>query len=366
MRALLSAHVALLAAGILTFMVMGAGQSLYGPALPAFARDFGITVAQSGWLVSAQWVGSATGVIIMFLVGRHVTPRHALAVMTVGAALIAAGPGWWGTLAASVIFGTGYGIAASVFNPRVMRAFADRGPSMLSLLNAMFAAGAILAPLIFVWIGSNPRVAFAGLAVFCALIFLGAGAANRGEAAAAAAGSQPFRFRPLILSFAVMGIATEACLIGLGPTALIRAGLPEAEAAQLLSAFFVAFLLARVALVFFASLVPAFTIFTVAMALAAVAAFAATVLPPGPFFVLTGISAGCFFPGAYVTASRQMGDHPNVAPTILGAGLVGGISSPVIVSSLVDGMGSRGFFWLIGCATAATLVAALALRRRMV
>lgn len=347
-------------------MVMGAGQALYGPALPAFARDFGISVAQSGWLVSAQWIGSAVGVVIMLLVGRRVTPRHSLGVMTVGAALIAVGPGWWGTLAASVIFGTGYGIAASVFNPRVLRAFADRGPSMLSLLNAMFAAGAILAPLVFVWIGSSPRVAFAGLAVICALIFVAAGPAGRGDAAKAPAETQPFRFRPLILCFAVMGIATEACLIGLGPTALIRAGTGEAEAAQLLSAFFVAFLLARAALVFFAHLVPAFTIFTMAMAVAAVAAFAATILPPGPFFVLTGISAGWFFPGAYVTATRQMGDHPNVAPTILGAGLVGGISSPVIVSSLVDGMGSRGFFWLIGCGTALTLIAALALRRRMV
>ena len=65
-------------------------------------------------------------------------------------------------------------------------------------------------------------------------------------------------------------------------------------------------------------------------------------------FVALGASAGWFFPGAYVTATRLMGDHPNVAPTILAAGLVGGISSPVIVASLTEGMGERGFFWLIG------------------
>lgn len=347
-------------------MVMGAGQSLYGPALPAFARSFGVSVAQSGWLVSAQWIGAAVGVIIMLLVGRHVTPRHAVGVMATGAALIAIGPGWWGTLAASVVFGTGYGIAAAVFNPRVMRAFAERGPSMLSLLNATFAAGAILAPLIFVWIGNDPRLAFAGVAAMCALIFLAAGPAGKTEATAANTVTQPFRFRPLILCFAVTGIAIEACLIGLGPTALIRAGAAEADAAQLLSAFFVAFLLARVALVFFANIVPAFTILTLAMALTAVAALTATLLPPGPFFVLMGISAGWFFPGAYVTASRQMGDHPNVAPTILGAGLIGGISSPVIVSGLVDDMGSRGFFWLLGIGAGVTLVAALAVRRRMI
>ena len=60
----------------------------------------------------------------------------------------------------------------------------------------------------------------------------------------------------------------------------------------------------------------------VAWASLAACALAAVLLPPGPFFVLLGLSAGMFFPGAYVTATRQMGDHPNVAPSILAAGQV--------------------------------------------
>ena len=76
--------------------------------------------------------------------------------LVVSTALVAAGIGWWATVAASVLFGTGYGIAAAVFNPRVLKAYADRGPAMVSLLNAMFAAGAILAPLAYVWGGSRP------------------------------------------------------------------------------------------------------------------------------------------------------------------------------------------------------------------
>ena len=61
---------------------------------------------------------------------------------------------------------------ALVLNPRVLRAFGTRGPSMVSLLNAMFAVGAILAPLGFVAIGSNPQLAFAVVAGSCALIWL--------------------------------------------------------------------------------------------------------------------------------------------------------------------------------------------------
>lgn len=364
MRSLISANAPLLVAGILTFAVMGAGQSIYGPALPVFARDFGISLGQVGWLVSAQWIGSAVGVVIMLMVGRHMGPRHALGLMATGAALIAAGLGWWGTLAASVVFGTGYGVAAAVFNPRVLVAFADKGPSMLSLLNATFAAGAILAPLVFVAIGGNPQLAFAGVAAICAVIWLLAGP-DRNRAEAAARPTAPYRFRPLILTFAIFGIAIEACLIGLGPTALIRAGTDEADAAQLLSAFFVAFLVSRIGLVFFAHLLRPFTIYLLAMALSAVCAVAATVLPPGAFFVVMGASAGWFFPGAYVTATRMMGDHPKVAPTILGAGLIGGISSPVIVGQLVDGMGDRGFFLLIGGLALVVTLAALALRRRL-
>ena len=363
LRSFLSANATLLLAGLMSFVLMGAGQSIYGPALPVFADRFGIGLAQVGWVISAQWIGAAVGVVAMLLAGRHIGPRHALALMTAGGAVMATGLGWWMTLAGSVIFGSGYGVCAAVFNPRVLKAFEARGAAMVSLLNAMFAAGAIFAPLAFVATGSNPQLAFGAIAALCVLVFLLAGP-DRDRAASAAAPSAPYRFRPLILTFAVFGIAIEASLIGLGPTALIRAGHGGDQAAQLLSLFFVTFLLARVVLVFVAHRLRPFDIYLAAMALSALCALASTVLPPALFFVAMGASAGWFFPGAYVTATRQMGDHPNVAPTILGAGLVGGISSPVIVAALTDGMGDRGFFWLIGGLALVVTVAAIGLRRR--
>jgi fucose permease len=365
LRALIRTHAALLFAGVTTFTLMGAGQSLYGPALPAFAREFGLTVGQAGWLVSALWIGSATGVAVMFLLGRHVTPRHALGVMVIGAGIIAAGPGWIGTVIGSIIFGTGYGISTVVFNPRVLQAFGAKGPSMVSLLNAMFAVGAIVAPLGFVAIGSNPHLAFAAVAGICALIWVFAGTSGREAEVGTGRATQPYRFRPLILIFGTVCIGIEACLIGLGPTALIRAGATEVEAAQALSAFFVAFLIARSVLVFTAHLIPAFTIYTGAMVGAAAAALAATILPAVPFFIVMGAFSGLFFPGFFVTASRLMGDDPKVTPTIIAAGLVGGISSPVILGMLVDDMGDRGFFQIIAALTLLTAGAALVLLRRL-
>lgn len=363
LTSLIRTHAALLVAGILSFAIMGAGQALYGPALPAFAREFGLTVGQAGWLISALWIGSATGVALMFFKGRHITPRHALASMVVGSGIIATGIGWWPTLAGSVIFGMGYGISAVVLNPRVLRAFGDKGPSMVSLLNATFAVGAILAPLGFVAIGSDPQLAFAVVAGMCALIWLVAGTKD-GEGKTAAAAAKPYRFRAGLLCFGVVCIGVEACLIGLGPTALIATGASEETAARALSGFFVAFLIARTVLVFTAHLIPAFTVFAFAMCGTAACAIAAALFPAVPFFMAMGAFAGLFFPGFFVTASRIMGDDPRVTPTIIAAGLVGGISSPVILSWLVEGMGERGFFQIVAGVTVATAVAAVLLLRR--
>ncbi|WP_309666561.1 hypothetical protein [Tabrizicola sp.] len=363
MKKLIRTHAALLFAGVATFVVMGAGQSLYGPALPAFSRLFGVTVAEAGVLVSAHWVGCFIGVGFMYLRGAAITPRHALALMAVGAGGVAALAGWGLTLVAAVIFGIGYGMSTAVFNPRVLRAFGDRGPSMLSLLNATFGLGAIAAPLVFVALGSDPRWSFGMTSLFCALIWLGAGSA--GDQTLLPAGVvRPFRPHWGILTFGAVAIGLEACLIGLGPTALIAAGVAETRAAELLSAFFVVFLLSRTALIFTAHLIPSFALLTGAMAVATFSAFGAALLSPEVFFVALGAATGLFFPGYYVTASRKMGEDIRVPPTIIAGGLVGGIFAPLAVAPMMAGLGEVGFFWVLGGVTSAmTVIAVLALPR---
>lgn len=366
MKDLIRANAGLLFAGVATFVMMGAGQSLYGPALPAFSRLFGVSLAEAGVLVSAHWVGCFVGVGFMYLKGGMVTPRHTLATMAVGAAVIAALAGWWATIAGAVVFGMGYGMSTAVFNPRVMRAFGDRGPSMLSLLNATFGVGAIAAPLIFVAVGSDPRWSFGLTAALAAVIWLFAGPAGRAGAAPVGA-VRAFRPHWGILAFGAVAIGLEACLIGLGPTALIQAGVPEATAAQLLSAFFVVFLLARVALIFVAHRIAPFVLYTGAIAVAAGCALGSALVSPAVFFVAMGAPAGLFFPGFYVTASGKMGEDLRVPPTIIASGLVGGIGAPLIMAPLMTGMGERGFFWLVaGVTVALTVAAALSMRRMRV
>lgn len=364
MQALIKTHAALLFTGLISFVLMGAGQSLYGPALPAFARDLGLTATEAGGLISAHWIGCILGVAAMFRWGKLITPRVALGVMAAGAGLIASTPGWWGTVAGAVGFGMGYGCATVVFNPRVLAAFGDKGPSMLSLLNAVFSLGAIAAPLVFVAMGSSPSLTFGVVAAGCAVICVFAGAAGKPQMASITT-PQPYRFHAGILVFGMISVGLEACLIGLGPTALIQAGETEAMSAQLLSLFFVAFLAARIVLVFAAQYLPSFTLYAVAMAAAAALALVGATISPAVSFVLIGISAGLFFPSFFVTAVRKMGTDLRVAPTIVAAGLIGGILSPVLMTQVMDGLGRHGFFWVIAAIAGVTAVAALAVQRSM-
>jgi MFS transporter, FHS family, glucose/mannose:H+ symporter len=361
---LIRAHAGLLFAGIATFVMMGAGQALLGPALPVYVRDFSLSEGEAGLFVALVWVGCFLGVGMMYFKGALIGPRHTLAVMAAGTGVMALGPTWVLTLLGGVLFGAGYGMATAVFNPRVMRAFGATGPSMLSLLNATFGVGAIAAPLVFVWLGSDPAWSFGIVALVLVAIWAGAGAAGR-EGLAQTGAVKAFRPHWGILGFGLVAIGMEASLAGLGPTALIRAGVAEETASQLLSAFFVVFLLARVALIFIAHRVQPFVLYTVAVTSAAVFALGAVFLAPGPFFVAMGASTGLFFPGFYVTAAGKMGDDIRVPPTIVASGLVGAITAPLVLAPLSTTLGDRGFFVLVAAILVAVAIAAVLSLRRM-
>jgi len=361
MRTLIRDHMALLVVGVATFVMMGAGQALFGPALPVYSRSFALGQGEVGLLVSTLWIGCFLGVALMYFKGAAMTPQHALAAMAVGAAGMA-GLGWGLTLAGALVFGFGYGMSTAVFNPRVMRAFGVYGPSMLSLLNATFGVGAIAAPLAFVWLGSDPAWAFGLVAIVTAVVCLAAGPAGR-EAAAPSGAVKAFRPHWGILAFGMVAIGMEASLAGLGPTALIRAGVDEARASELLSAFFVVFLLSRVMLIFVAHRIAPFLLFTLSVGSAGAFALGAALVSPAVFFVAMGASAGVFFPGFYVTASGKMGEDTRVPPTIVASGLVGAIVAPLIFAPVTAAMGERGFFWLVaGIMLALTVAAVLSLR----
>ena len=84
LRDLIKTNAALLVISIASFILMGAGTALYGPALPVFARSFDIHIGTAGLLISAHWIGCSIGVAAMFFLGPRATPRLVVAAMTIG------------------------------------------------------------------------------------------------------------------------------------------------------------------------------------------------------------------------------------------------------------------------------------------
>lgn len=365
MQAELRANAGLLFAGLATFVLMGLAYSMYGPGLPVMGRAYGIGAREVGLILSVHSAGTAAGVGAMFLWGRSIGRRLATLPMVLGLGGLSLLAGLEVTLVAAALFGAGQGMASVIYNRDILAAFGARGASMLALLHALFGVGAIAGPLVFVGLGSDVRLGFGLVALLAAGVLLTAG---RDAMPTVPVQPQPalqgFHLRPVILTFGALSIAVEACLFGLGTVALIAWGVAEVTAAGYLSAFFAAFLAARLAMVWLAAVISPFRIF--AWSLIGAALFAALTGQGHIWaFVPLGACAALFFPGFYVTAARQMGDDPRVGPTIIAAGLIGGTLAPVAMGMLMAVAGGLVFFPVLAGVSAVTAILALALMRGM-
>lgn len=356
--------VLLLATGAASFVLLGLAQSIIGPVLPVYAKTFGLDISSVGWLLSLFWTGCLLAVAAVYLLPDLIGPKSGIGLAALGTALMALMSGWPVVLMGAALFGAGYGVIAAVYNPRVLAAYGARGPAMMSLLNAIFTLGAIAAPQIFLMLGREPALTFWVFTGFAATI-LAAAAAMGDTRAPPQTEAKSGKVDWLLLTFAAMGIGIEACLVGLGPTALVIAGETEEQATQLLSQFFMTYLVSRTMLVFLAHRIAPFLIYLGAMVLTAGITFAMLAgVEVAILFPLIGFGCGLFFHGAYLTGLTRMGASTRVSALLLGAGLVGAILLPALITQVLGGLGPMGFFQIIcGLACALVAIAALAAPR---
>ena len=347
------------------FTLMGALQAIYGPALPMLARETGRPLAEVSVVFTVHWLGSAAGVGAMFLLGQRITPRVVAMALMLGAGLLGAGLGWGVTLAGASLAGFGQGCAAVVFNPRLLAVFGARGPAMLSLINAVFGAGAIVAPMVLVLLGGAFGLVFLSLAIAFALLLPVAQDVGRAEVAP---GQTSFRPDPVILAFGACGIGLEAALIGLGPAALVRSGATETQGAEAMSAFFMAFLLARLALTFVAHRIAPMMLYLLSVAGVALCMGLALLMPPYWPYVLSGGFVALVFQAYFVEGTLRMGHSPHVSPAIIAGGLCGGIGLPFVLAQVTEAMAPGGFFRLMAVlsvlVTCAAMASLMTVRRR--
>lgn len=356
-------NILLLATGLASFVLLGLAQSIFGPVLPVYGAIFGLEIASVGWLLSLFWGGCLAGVLAVFFMPEAMGPKSGLAIAATGTALMGLMSNWAVVLLGGALFGAGYGVIAAVYNPRVLAAFGARGPAMMGLLNAIFTLGAIASPKVFLALGRDPVLTFA-LFTGVALAILGVALAMGDTRVARAEEGGKVTLDWPILAFAMMGIGMESSLVGLGPTALVLAGQTEESAADLLSMFFITYLVARVALIFLADRVPSFLLYRGAMVLTGILALAAVLGDAGLWFPLMGFGCGFFFQGAFLTGLSRMGRTTRVSAILLIAGLVGAILQPMIIAQVLEDLGPKGFFQIVLGITVVLTVAALLLTPR--
>ncbi|MFF3936691.1 MFS transporter [Streptomyces phaeofaciens] len=141
------------------FMLIGALQALYGPAIPALRHEYGLSPSTAGLALSAHFVGGVAGVLLFDRLYGHTGNRRILGssylLMAAGAAGFALAPNWPLALTASLLAGLGFGGIDYGLNQLFAVGFGHRSTAMLNILNAHFGIGAILGPALIGTVGAD-------------------------------------------------------------------------------------------------------------------------------------------------------------------------------------------------------------------
>jgi len=128
------------------FVVNGIVISLIGPILPMFMAKWGLNDSRAGLFSLVQFSGSFVGVLassaLISAKGFKPAITLGLALLGIGFALLNA-PTFALALAASGIYGLGYGFATPGTNLWVGESYGERRASALSIMNLAWGAGAI-------------------------------------------------------------------------------------------------------------------------------------------------------------------------------------------------------------------------------
>jgi fucose permease len=346
-------------AGSLAFVLIGIVGSIYGVALPAFTRAYGLEEGAAGLILTTNALGAVVAVLAATLGVPGLGARTATALIAIGTAGIAVMAGWHFTLAASTVVGAGFGLIATEVNRTFLAGFGPRGPGMVGLVNGISGIGSIAGPLLFVATGSSIVAVYGALAVLStALIF---SFDRRPPAGAVAARTPVFRqWRITILLLNHISVCLEAGISGLGVTALIASGWSEEGAAGLAAGFFAALLIARVGLYWITKHVAADVLFLVGTVGTAASAAVAAAGFHGVGYVMAGGFVGLSFPSFFVWGARVLGDDPRISAAILLSGLSGLALGPFIIGAILARTGAEALFTVTAIGAGALAVVILA------
>ncbi|MEU0742246.1 MFS transporter [Streptomyces sp. NPDC006134] len=372
---------AAVAASCAGFVLIGALQALYGPAIPALRAEFGLSPSAAGLGLSAHFVGGVAGVLVFDRYYGRVGNRRLLGasylLMAVGAAGFALAPDWPVALGTALLAGLGFGGIDYGLNQLFATGFGHRSTAMLNVLNAHFGIGAILGPAVVGAVGAEhyPAVflvfALAGLSP---LLFL-RGVRDRAPRPAGPADPAPRgqrrapsrRVGPLLAAFValyVLHVGVEAGVGGWEPTHLETVGYGAGLAATATSVYWLMmtagrFLAAPLALRF-----PAPAIITVSCAGMTACLLLASVPALAPWaYAGAGLFIAPVFPTGLPWLHRAAPRARRAGALVIAASMAGGVAAGPALGKAIEWSGVRAVPLLLGGVSALCLAAALWLAR---
>ncbi|MEJ2480977.1 MAG: MFS transporter [Acidihalobacter sp.] len=329
------------------FVVIGAQQALYGPAIPFLMQKYGISPGVAGMSLSAHFLGGVLGVLLFHGVYGRISNRRLLgisyALMAAGCLAFAYAPSWPLALAAAFAIGLGYGGMDFGLNFLFSVGFGRRSVSMVNLINAHFGVGAIAAPALIAWIGAqNYQVAFVACAVGSAIPLLALGAiGNRTQHEDGPVHLPTDDGRGLLLLGAflliyVFHVAIETGVGGWEPTHLQDVGYAASYAAAATAVFWLMMTLGRFISVFVGLSWPTERIMLVSCVGMTLCLGAATVPALAPFaYAGVGLFIAPLFPTGLAWLNRSVPEARSATAYVIAAAMLGGVAFPPLIGAII-------------------------------
>ncbi len=360
------------------FVLIGALQALYGPAIPALREEFGLSPSAAGLGLSAHFVGGVAGVLLFDRLHGRLGNRQILGasylLMAVGAAGFALAPNWPAALAAALLAGLGFGGIDYGLNQLFAVGFGHRSTAMLNILNAHFGIGAILGPALVGMIGSAHYPAiFLGFALAnLPLLLCLKGVRDQAPEPADSAGADDGRalgrslgsVLAVFVALYVLHVGVEAGVGGWEPTHLETVGYSAGIAATATSVYWLMmtvgrFLVAPLALRFSAQ-----TIITVSCAGMTACLLLASVPALAPYaYAGVGLFIAPIFPTGLPWLHRSAPRARRAGALVIAASMAGGVAAGPALGRAIEASDVRAVPLLLGGVSALCLAATLWLVR---
>ncbi|MFI0818382.1 MFS transporter [Streptomyces sp. NPDC021098] len=366
---------AAIVASCVGFILIGALQALYGPAIPAFRDSYGLSPSAAGLALSAHFVGGVAGVLgfdrLFGRVGNRTMLGCSYLLMAGGAAGFALALGWPFALVMALVAGLGFGGIDYGLNQLFAVGFGRRSAAMLNVLNAHFGIGAILGPALVGLAGAEryPAV-FLGFAVLTLpLVLCLAGVRDRApahggdgaEGEPTAAGAVRTRSLATVLGafvlLYVLHVGVESGVGGWEPTHLETVGYGAAAAASATSVYWLMMTVGRFLAVPLALRWSAPAIIAFSCAGMTVCLLLATIPAAAPYaYAGVGLFIAPVFPTGLPWLARAAPRARRAGALVIAASMIGGVAAGPVLGKAIELSGIRAVPLVLGGVSAVCLL----------